>query len=106
MVAGPDLTLKVTGKLLLAVGVMTTNCASPNALLSMVVIGSIDCAAFLIVISSVDPKSPAVLVMVIAALYVPAFVGVPEINPVTALMAIPSGRLLDANPIGLFVAVI
>ncbi len=35
MVAGPDLTLKVTGKLLLAVGAVTANEASPKVLLPM-----------------------------------------------------------------------
>lgn len=106
MVAGPDFTLKVIGRLLLAVGAVIAKGASPKALLPMLVKGAIVWAALLTVILSDDPKSPAVLVMLSATSYAPAFVGVPEINPVPVLMDSPSGRLLAANPVGLFVAVI
>ena len=41
MLAGPDLMLKVTGKLLLAVGAVTANGASPKVLLPMLVKDSI-----------------------------------------------------------------
>jgi hypothetical protein len=37
MVAGPDFTLKVTGKLLLALGVVTANGTSPKVLVLMLV---------------------------------------------------------------------
>ena len=53
MVAGPDFTLKVTGKLLDEDGAVTANAASPKALLPTLAMASIVCAALLIVLLAV-----------------------------------------------------
>ena len=48
--AGPDLIVKVTGKLLDEDGAVTANAASPKALLPMLEMASIVCEALLIVL--------------------------------------------------------
>lgn len=48
--AGPDLIVKVTGKLLDEDGAVTANAASPKALLPMLEMASIVCVALLIVL--------------------------------------------------------
>jgi hypothetical protein len=53
IVAGPDFTLKVTGKLLDEDGAVTANAASPKALLPMLEMASIVCEALLIVLLAV-----------------------------------------------------
>jgi hypothetical protein len=64
MVAGPDLTLKVVGKLLDEDGAVTANAASPKALLPMLEMASIVCVALLIVLLAVAMVFSVVPVLV------------------------------------------
>ena len=55
---------------------------------------------------SVALPVPPALVALIVTLYVPAVVGVPEINPVLVSTLIPAGNPVALKLVGLFVAVI
>jgi len=60
----------------------------------------------LIVKVSVALPVPPALVALIVTLYVPAVVGVPEINPVLVSTLKPAGRPIALKLVGLLVAVI
>jgi hypothetical protein len=60
----------------------------------------------LIVKVSVALPVPPALVALIVTLYVPAVVGVPEINPVLVLTVKPGGSPVALKLVGLLVAVI
>ena len=63
-------------------------------------------AAGLVVMTSVALPVPPALVALIVTLYVPAVVGVPEINPVLVFTDKPAGSPVALKLVGLFVAVI
>ena len=63
-------------------------------------------AAGLVVMTSVALPVPPALVALIVTLYVPAVVGVPEINPVLVFTDKPAGNPVALKLVGLFVAVI
>ena len=63
-------------------------------------------AGGLIVNVKVAPPVPPALVALIVTLYVPAVVGVPEINPVLVFTDKPAGNPVALKLVGLFVAVI
>ena len=60
----------------------------------------------LIVKVSVALPVPPALVALIVTVYVPAVVGMPEINPVLVLILKPAGSPVALKLVGLFVAVI
>ena len=62
--------------------------------------------AGLIVKVSVALPVPPALVALMVTVYVPAVVGVPEINPVLVLTLKPAGSPVALKLVGLFVAVI
>ena len=62
--------------------------------------------AGLIVKVSVALPVPPALVALMVTLYVPAVVGVPEINPVLVFTDKPAGSPVALKLVGLFVAVI
>ena len=62
--------------------------------------------AGLIVMTSVALPVPPALVALMVTLYVPAVVGVPEINPVLVFTDKPAGSPVALKLVGLFVAVI
>jgi hypothetical protein len=55
---------------------------------------------------SVAVPVPPALVALIVTVYVPAVVGVPEINPVLVFTVKPGGSPVASKLVGLFVAVI
>ena len=63
-------------------------------------------AAGLIVMTSVALPVPPALVALMVTLYVPAVVGVPEINPVLVFTDKPAGNPVALKLVGLLVAVI
>ena len=63
-------------------------------------------AAGLIVMTRVALPVPPALVALMVTLYVPAVVGVPEINPVLVFTDKPAGNPVALKLVGLFVAVI
>jgi len=63
-------------------------------------------AAGLIVKVNVALPVPPALVALIVTLYVPAVVGVPEINPVLVFTVKPAGSPVALKLVGLLVAVI
>jgi hypothetical protein len=62
--------------------------------------------AGLIVMTSVALPVPPALVALMVTLYVPAVVGVPEINPVLVFTVKPAGSPVALKLVGLLVAVI
>jgi hypothetical protein len=62
--------------------------------------------AGLIVMTSVALPVPPALDALIVTLYVPAVVGVPEINPVLVFTDKPAGNPVALKLVGLFAAVI